>query len=149
MFRDAPWPGNVLSNFAATPFTLDGVSCANSEAFIQSLKLTDPEVQRTFCGLAGEEAWRRGSKLTAALFERGCIHWQGAEIELHCAEHFVLVKRGLAAKFSQSEPAREALLASGEAVLTHDYGQVPGKQQSLPVEVFCRLVTELRAELKE
>ncbi len=56
MFRDSPWPGNILSNFAQTPFVIDGVTCSCSEAFIQSLKSSDPEEQVKLCSLQGKEA---------------------------------------------------------------------------------------------
>ncbi len=146
MFRDSPWPGNVLSNFADTPFLIDGVQCSCSESFIQSLKIPDSSQQEDFCGLRGEEAWKKGSKLTEAVFISGSVWWRGTPYTLHSKEHFDLVKRGLSEKFSQSEKARDALLATGDSVLTHDYGQPPGKKQSLPVDTFCQIVTEIRFE---
>lgn len=146
MFRESPWPGNILSNFADTPFVLDGVHCACSESFIQSLKVSDASLQAHFCALQGEESWKNGSKLTEAVFTSGNVWWKGSPISLHSDEHFKLVKRGLSAKFSQSEKALEALLETGSAVLTHDYGQPPGKKQSLPVDIFCQIVSEIRSE---
>lgn len=146
MFRDSPWPGNVLSNFASTPFKIDGISCTCSEAFIQSLKCSNTEEQIEFCSLSGQEAWEKGAKLTDRVFMAGNIWWLGTPYVLHSEQHFEVVKRGLFAKFSQSEIARGALLASGNAMLIHDYGQLPGKNQSLPVEVFCKIVSGLRAE---
>ena len=47
----------------------------------------------------------------------------------------------------QSSEACDALMASGNAKLIHDYGQVPGKKQSLPVKVFCEIMTNIRSEL--
>ncbi len=148
MFRDSPWPGNILSNFADTPFVFDGVHCACSESFIQSLKISDALLQENFCALQGEEAWKEGSKLTEAVFASGNVWWKGSAISLHSDEHFNLVRRGLSAKFSQSEKALEALRATGTAVLTHDYGQPLGKKQSLPVDIFCQIVSEIRAEYR-
>ncbi len=58
MFRDSPWPGNILSNFAKTPFVIDDVKCSCSEAFIQSLKFQDPE-----------EQIRKPSELVLSLFQ--------------------------------------------------------------------------------
>lgn len=146
MFRDSPWPGNVLSNFADTPFSIDGVYCSCSESFIQSLKISDSSEQEGFCGLQGEEAWKKGSKLTEGVFISERVWWRGTPYTLHSQEHFDLVKRGLSEKFCQSEKAREALLATGDSALTHDYGQPLGKKQSLPVDTFCQIVTEIRTE---
>ena len=147
MFRDAPWPGNILSNFADTPFVIDEVSCKCSESFIQSLKIADSTEQQRFCLLQGEEAWKLGSKLTSAVFASGTVWWKGVSYVLHSKEHFALIKRGLQAKYSQSERAAEALIATGSANLTHDYGQLPGKNQSLPVDIFCKIITEIRHEI--
>ncbi|WP_196229761.1 hypothetical protein [Teredinibacter turnerae] len=148
MFRDEPWPGSILSNFASTPFEIEGVSCSCSESFIQSLKCEDIDEQRKFVSLSGQEAWESGSKLTDYIFRKRKIWWLGKAMELHSLEHFALVKRGLYAKFSQSTVAREALLESGDAILTHEYGQKPGQNQSLPVEVFCQIVTDIRTQIK-
>lgn len=148
MFRDAPWPGNVLSNFADTPFEIDGIECVCSEAFIQSLKCSDVRDQQEFCSLAGQDAWSKGSKLSEQVFYSAKVWWRGEPYNLHSSEHFALVKRGLYAKYTQSALARNALIASGNATLTHDYGQTSGKKQSLPVDVFCQIVTEIRSEVR-
>ena len=147
MFRDSPWPGNVLSNFAKTPFEIDGIKCSCSESFIQSLKIKNVNDQKDFCLLQGQEAWELGSKLTNQIFESGHIWWIGDSIPLHSDQHFNLVKRGLYAKFTQSKIALDALHATGETKLIHDYGQKVGKRESLPVEIFCSIVTNIRAEL--
>lgn len=148
MYRDSPWPGNILSNFAETPFTLDGVNCSCSEAFIQSLKCPIVDEQKKYCLLTGQEAWERGSLLTDRVFLEGKVWWLGQAYKLHSKEHFDLVERGLLAKFSQSDIARQALMATGNATLIHDYGQRPGKRQSLPVETFCLIVEGIRSKFQ-
>jgi predicted NAD-dependent protein-ADP-ribosyltransferase YbiA (DUF1768 family) len=149
MFKDAPWPGNVLSNFAETPFVFDGVTCRCSEAFIQSLKITDPVKQKDFCSLSGQEAWERGSKETENVFSNKAIWWLGKKYPLHSNEHFALVKRALIEKYSQSDIAKEALLASIGTELVHEFGKPKGEKQSLPIEQFCRIVAEIRDELEK
>lgn len=148
MFRDSPWPGNILSNFAKTPFSLDGVPCSCSEAFIQSLKCSDANEQIEFCKLSGAEAWEKGSLLTDQVFAEKRIWWLGKAYALHSEEHFDVVERGLRAKFAQSDEALQALLASGDSKLIHDYGQRPGKKQSLPVDVFCSIVEKIRSDIQ-
>lgn len=148
MFRDSPWPGNVLSNFAATPFILDGINCSCSEAFIQSLKCSSAQEQKEFCGLSGLEAWEKGSSLTDLVFLEKKIWWLGKTYPLHSKEHFELVERGLRAKFFQSSIALEALVATGNSKLIHDYGQKLGKKQSLPVEIFCSIVEQIRTDIQ-
>ena len=107
MFRDSPWPGNILSNFADTPFVIDGICCSCSESFIQSLKVRDAEKQVAFCLLPGSEAWDRGTLLTESVFLSNSIWWRGVPHVLHSDEHFDIVKRGLEAKYSQSTMARK------------------------------------------
>lgn len=148
MFRDSPWPGNVLSNFAETPFVLDGVTCSCSEAFIQSLKCSSVQEQKEFCKLTGQEAWQKGSLLTNRVFSEKQVWWLGKEYPLHSKEHFDLVERALRAKFSQSDIALNALRATGNMKLTHNYGQKPGKKQSLPVEIFCLIVEKIRSDIE-
>jgi hypothetical protein len=138
----------VLSNFAQTPFIIDGVTCSCSEAFIQSLKTSDSEEQVELCTLQGQEAWERGSKVTDRIFSAGCVWWLGDIFALHSIEHFRLVKRGLVAKFNQSEVARDALIGSGSAKLIHDFGKPKGSRESLPIEVFCEIVTDIRTEIQ-
>lgn len=83
MFRDAPWPGRILSNWARTPFVIDGVRCSCSEAFIQALKFPDAEEQIELCMLAGKGALMRGRKVTDRIFSMGNIWWLGATIPPH------------------------------------------------------------------
>lgn len=148
MYKDAPWPGNILSNFAETPFVIDGISCRCSEGFIQSLKIEDPDKQKDLCSLSGQEAWEQGSNETEKVFSNKAVFWLGKEYLLHSSEHFALVKRALSEKYSQSNIAKEALLASAGTELIHEFGKPKGAKQSLPIEVFCRIVTEIRKELE-
>jgi predicted NAD-dependent protein-ADP-ribosyltransferase YbiA (DUF1768 family) len=37
----APFPAGALSNFAAHKFTIDGITYASMEGFLQSLKIED------------------------------------------------------------------------------------------------------------
>jgi predicted NAD-dependent protein-ADP-ribosyltransferase YbiA (DUF1768 family) len=117
--------GRALSNFAATPFEIDGVRCASAEGFIQALKFPDPEEQRKVCRLVGLSAKLRG-RLHAHRLRcdpHPHVWWLGREIPFRSPEHFALIERALRAKFTQSRRAKSALLASGNATLTHDPGK--------------------------
>ena len=50
------FPMNVLSNFSATNFELDGVQIKSMEGFLQSLKINNPVKQREMCLLDGFDA---------------------------------------------------------------------------------------------
>ena len=54
------WPSCALSNFAAHEFVIDGVQCASMEGFLQSLKFSNPDMQKEVCKLIGIKAKRAG-----------------------------------------------------------------------------------------
>ena len=45
------FPCDALSNFAPHPFVIDGVECASMEGFLQSLKFSNPDIQKEVCKL--------------------------------------------------------------------------------------------------
>lgn len=143
------WSANVLSNFAATPFVIDGVSCASAEGFIQALKFPNPEMQRHICSLVGRAAKFAGKKAAKRIQRRQKVWWQGQEFEFRSQEHFALIERGLRAKFMQSERAKRALIATRDAILTHDLGQPESALTSLPAREFIRMLVKIRAELEK
>lgn len=56
------YPSAALSNFAPHSFVIDGVECASMEGFLQSLKFSDPEMQKHVCTLVGKKAKFKGKK---------------------------------------------------------------------------------------
>ena len=40
------YPSGALSNFAPHPFEIDGIKCNSMEGFLQSLKFSNPEMQK-------------------------------------------------------------------------------------------------------
>jgi len=141
------WPANVISNFAATPFVLDGVACNSGEGFIQALKFPNPEMQKHICSLVGLGAKKAGRKAASRIRIQRKVWWQGAEYEFRTDDHFALIERGLRAKFTQSDRARRALLATRDATLTHETGHSDDGWTSLPAPVFIRILYKIRAEL--
>lgn len=51
------------------------------------------------------------------------------------------------ARISQSKGLQEALKSTGNATLIHETGVAESPMTSLPASVFCRILTEIRAEL--
>ena len=141
------WPANVISNFAATPFVVDGVECNSAEGFIQALKFPNPDMQKHVCSLVGLGAKKAGSKAAARIRIQRKVWWQGVAFEFRSDEHFGLIERGLRAKFTQSDRARRALLATRDATLTHETGHSDDGWTSLPAAVFIRMLYKIRAEL--
>jgi hypothetical protein len=105
------YPSAVLSNFAPHPFVLDGVRIASMEGFLQSLKFSNPNMQKHVCTLVGRAAkargrgknWRRGGKL----------HWNGRTIDRFSQQYQDLLDRAFETLYTTNESASKALLAIG------------------------------------
>lgn len=142
----AGWPASQLSNFAPSPFEIDGIKCASMEGFIQALKRKDVEIQKYGCSLVGVKAkfWGKGVKWWQRP-ENEQLHWQGKSFKAHSDEHLNLVKRALNAKFSQHAGSKKALLATGNATIEHSIGN--NDRTSLKASDFCRMLTEIRNDM--
>ena len=145
----AAGPEAILSNFAPTPFLLDGVECASVEGFIQGLKEPKPDRQRRICLRHGFEAKRASSrKRNKKLRESGVVWWQENAIPFQSEAYYALIERAIRAKFDHNELARHVLQATGEAELIHDTGKPEAPHTSLPAERFIGILTKIRSELQ-
>ena len=139
------YPANALSNFAPHPFVVDGVECASMEGFLQSLKFKTEEMQREICKLVGRKAKFRGKKKN---WKRSQIlYWKREEINRHSQEYQDLLDRAYAA-LGENSGFRRALLASGDAVLTHSMGKTSSRETVLTQAEFCSRLRKLRAEFR-
>lgn len=139
------YPANALSNFAPHPFTLDSVQCASMEGFLQSLKFENVDMQAHVCTLVGLKAKYKGKYKN--WWTRGMLYWQGKEYDRFGVEYQELLDRAYAAMFKDSDSFRRALLASGNAVLTHSMGKTNQKLTVLTVHEFVSRLTCLRAAM--
>ncbi len=136
----------LISNFAATPFTLDGEGYASVEGFWQGLKFTDPAARREVAMLAGGRARAVGQAV-----EYGpTVTYGGEEIPVGTWRHWALMERACSAKFEQCHEAREALLSTGTRPLTHrmrrDSRSIPG---AIMAEIWMRIRRRLRNQAGE
>jgi predicted NAD-dependent protein-ADP-ribosyltransferase YbiA (DUF1768 family) len=143
----APYPAGALSNFAANPFTLDGVHCAGMEGFLQSLKFADPARQAEVCALAGHVANAAGANEDWRPAQT--LHWCGQPLAREGAEYQELLDRAFAAMAAQNAGFCAALLATGDAVLTHDIGKTDPPDTVLTQSEMCDRLHRLRAALKK
>jgi len=116
----------TISNFAATPFELDGQRYRSVESFWQGLKFGDEHDRRRLADLDGPQAHFEGDK-------RGydaTVNYGGKDIVVGTAAHWRLMERACCAKFEQNAEARAALLSTGERPLLHlvrrDSTTIPG-----------------------
>jgi predicted NAD-dependent protein-ADP-ribosyltransferase YbiA (DUF1768 family) len=140
------YPSNALSNFAPHPFVFDGVECNSMEGLLQAFKFKNHEMQKYVCTLVGRKAKGAGRK--KAWWRRQRLWWKGVGYERESKEYQMLLDRAYVA-LAASEGFRRALLASGNAVLTHNIGGTDPKKTVLTRREFCRRLTELREGMKE
>ena len=143
---DKGYPSAALSNFAPHPFVIDGVECASMEGFLQSLKFSNPEMQKEVCKLVGKAAKFKGKK--KKWFRTQTLFWQGKEMKRDSQEYQDLLDRAYEA-LSQNEGFKRALLATGDATLTHSIGKQKITETVLTTREFCSRLTKLRQKLKE
>ena len=140
------WPSTALSNFAPHAFVIDGVECASMEGFLQSLKFSSPEMQREVCKLVGKANKFKGKK--KKWFRTQTLYWQGTEIKRDSSEYQELLDRAFN-ELSKNEGFKKALLATGNATLTHSIGKRKQNETVLTIQEFTSRLNRLRNTLKE
>lgn len=116
------------------------------EGFLQSLKFSNPEMQKEVCKLVGKAAKFKGKK--KKWWRTQTLYWQGAEISRDSQEYQDLLDRAFDA-LTQNNGFRAALLATGNSVLTHSIGKNKITETVLTRQEFCSRLTKIREKLKE
>jgi len=130
----------LVSNFAPTPFELDGRAYASVEGFWQGLRFTSEADRRRLAAMSGATAKRAGNVDWTTTIE-----YEGETIVVGTWAHWKLMHRACWAKFSQCEAARNALLATGTRPITHvmrrDSRTIPGV---IMADIWMRVREQLR-----
>jgi len=131
-----------ISNFAHTPFELDGRPYASIEGFWQGLKFPGERARARVAALHGQAA-----KSAAAGLEPRSLRYDGETVRYGTPEHWALMRRACEAKFTQNAVAKAALLATGTRPLTHvmrrDSGSIPGIVMS---DIWMKVRKNLRPD---
>ena len=135
------YPSAALSNFTPHPFEIDGVLCNSMEGFLQSLKFSNPDMQVEVCKLVGKQAKFKGKK--KKWWRTQTLWWRGTEIKRDSAEYQKLLDRAFYA-LSQNEGFKKALIATGNATLTHSIGKNDPSTTVLTRQEFCSRLTKIR-----
>lgn len=143
----APWPACALSNFAAHPFVYSGFKAASMEGFLQALKIEDDEEQYRVRALTGKEAKEAGQAYPNAFGFGGNLNFGGWILSRHDRHYQEILFDAYDALFEQSEDFREALRATGDAVLTHSIGSNDPTKTILTECEFLMQLYRLRAKL--
>ena len=140
------YPADALSNFAPHPFVLDGIECNSMEGFLQSLKFSNPDMQREVCKLVGRAAKFKGKKKN--WYVKQVLYWQGKEIPRDSDEYQMLLDRAYIAMATQNRGFQCALLATKDAVLIHSIGKTKTNETVLTRSEFCSRLTKIRTMLQ-
>lgn len=140
------YPADALSNFAPHPFVLDGIECNSMEGFLQSLKFSNPDMQREVCKLVGRVAKFKGKKKN--WYVKQVLYWQGKEIPRDSDEYQLLLDRAYMAMATQNRGFQCALLATQNAALTHSIGKSKTNETVLTRSEFCSRLTKIRTMLQ-
>ena len=140
-YRSPDWRIKLISNFAPTPFELDGRVYASVEGFWQGLKFPAEADRRRIAELYAGTAKRAGEEAVPA----ETFAYEGERIVPGTHAHWKLMERACWAKFSQNDEARSALLATGTRPLTHvmrrDSTTIPG---AIMAEIWMRIRKRLQ-----
>lgn len=131
--------GRLMSNFARTPFTLDGRVYASVEGFYQCLHFTDPERRAAVAAMHGREAKCATRGVAGAV-----MTYEGETFMPGSDTHLALIKRAIRAKLEQHPGIATAFVATHPRPITHHVGRVSRRPSPFPAEVFCRILSELR-----
>lgn len=138
------YPANALSNFAPHPFVFDGVECQSFEGFLQSLKFSNPDMQREVCKLVGIKAKSKGK--SKKWFTTQKLYWNGVEYKRDSKEYQELLDRAFDA-LSNNTSFQKALIASGKSVLTHEIGKSKENETVLTKREFISRLNKIRDRL--
>lgn len=155
----------LLSNFAATPFTLRGKKYASVEGFWQMMKFPEgaDDPRATFAGLVWPHSREQVAAMTA--FEANAagdigsknmakmgIDWvsfEGQHFPYRPAapgEHYRLIVEAMRAKLDQNPKVKHVLLSTGDLVLKPDHHQ----EENAPAAWrYFDIWMEIRAELQQ
>jgi predicted NAD-dependent protein-ADP-ribosyltransferase YbiA (DUF1768 family) len=132
----------LISNFAATPFELDGRHYESVEGFWQGLKFATEADRRRVAALAGAQARRAGDAQPYG----ATVTYEGRSVVVGTWDHWALMERACRAKFEENFDARAALLATGERPLTH---RMRRDSKAIPGVVMADIWMRIRRRLRE
>lgn len=138
------FPSGALSNLAPHKFVIDGVECNSMEGFLQSLKFSNPDMQREVCKMTGKYAKSKGANKNWQ--QKQTLYWQGKAYKRDSKEYQELLDKAYDA-LATNEKFRKALIASKGATLTHSIGKRKIEETVLTSQEFISRLNKLRAKV--
>ena len=140
------YPAGAPSNFAPHGFVIDGIECSSMDGFLQSLKFSSPEMQVEVCKLVGKAAKSKGASKNWR--QKQTLYWKGKTYKRESAEYQKLLDKAYN-QLAKNEGFRKALLATGNATLTHSKGKKKMSETVLTTKEFTSRLTKIREQLKQ
>jgi hypothetical protein len=140
------YPASKLTNFAPNAFVFRGINVAGMEGLLQAFKFDKLHMQLYVCTLFGMAAKKKGAKRNWRRDQT--LYWQGTEYDRQGQEYQDLLLEAYMAMFTQNEGARRALLATGNATLTHSIGKKRESETVLTEREFSSLLTRCRSHFQ-
>lgn len=140
------FPAGSLSNFAPHGFIIDEVECASMEGFLQSLKFSNPEMQKEVCKLVGRAAKQKGA--SKKWQKHQTLYWKGKAYKRDSKDYQDLLDRAYDA-LAKNTSFQKALLATNNATLTHSMGKKKITDTVLTTSEFISRLNRIRKELQE
>lgn len=154
----------ILSNFAATPFTLRGVRYASVEGFWQMMlypesptdlraqakSITWPHTRAEVAQMTAFEAKAAGDAGEENMRKLG-IDWvtfEGKRVAYRSmtkGEHYRLIVEAMQAKLAQNPAVRQVLLATGDLILLPDHVQ---EANAPPEWSYFRIWMDIRTDIQ-
>jgi predicted NAD-dependent protein-ADP-ribosyltransferase YbiA (DUF1768 family) len=129
--------GRLMSNFANTPFVLDGVEFASVEGFWTWLLLKGKPHRRE----TARRLWGARAKWYAPKTKPAQITYQGSWVRVGSDAQLELMKRAIRAKLQYHPQVAEAFVETYPRPIVH---AIEGDSRTH--HRFCRILTELRDE---
>ena len=137
--------GRSMSNFAQTPFVLDGILYSSIEGFYAALLIqNNPARQAKIRRLWGIRAKHEIPKNKPQV-----ILYNGESFRLGSKEHIGLIKSAIRAKLEAHPEIATAFVATRPRPIVHETGYTDAPDTEFPKEVFCKVLEELREEFAE
>lgn len=141
--------GRLLSNFADTPFELDGNTYTTVESFWQGLYFPEGSQEREqIAQMSGRDAKR--AAVNKPINES--LTYDGEEFAIGSQQHHELMKKAVRAKLEQNPDVLQKLLTTGDMKITHlvirKDGTLEPDSTSIPREIFSQILMDLREEFR-
>ncbi len=135
----------LISNLAYTQFVLDGEHIASIEGFHQGIKFEAIEQRRRVFGMWGNEARQQRIKVNKPGMTY--FYWGAEKHPSRSPQYYALYHRALLAKFTQHQGARDALLATEDALFEHRAPRIRMSFDQFQKSHTCQSLYTIRKEL--